>query len=773
MADSRTVFKRVEYELSGLLHYIEIGDIGLPDIQRPFVWSAAKVRDLFDSMFKGFPVGYLLFWVNAGSDTTRQIGLERKGHSVPRLLIVDGQQRLTSLFAVFRGQPVLDEDYKAVRLRIAFRPRDGRFEVSDAFVSNDPEFIPDISELWASNKSSHRLVKEFLDRLRKTRELSDDDEEIVSHNLDRLFDIQRYPFTALEVSPDVDEEKVADIFVRINSQGERLNQADFLLTLLSVFWEEGRKELEAFSRQSRIPPGRGANASPYNHFIAPSPEQLLRVTVALAFSRGRLKAIYPVLRGKDLETDTYSAEKRDEQFAKLKEAQSVALNLTYWHQFLSALVGAGFRSYELISSENSLLYAYVFYLIGRTRYHVAEHVLQRLIGRWFYASTLTGRYTGSPETVMDGDLSRVADLGGADAYVAVLNKIIEDSLTADFWRITLPNDLESSSARSPAMSAYLAAQNLLAAPVLFSHKRISDLLDPSVVQRKRSLERHHLFPRAWLQAQGVRDVKLINQTANMAFLEWPENIEISDGAPSEYVPIMRGRFDETTWTRMCKAHALPPDWEALPYDDFLRQRRQLMAAVVEDGFRQVGSAPSPAYAPPSEAPAAPIQLDEENGDDDDSPNPRVLERRNLRYRFWVGLLEKARAVTSLHSRRSPTRYSWLGTGGGLRGVSLNYALWEHESAVELYIDRGKDTDAENKQIFDALAADREAIEAAFGGPLEWERLDSRRASRIRATSADGGFRDEPRWPAIQDAMIKAMVNLEAALRPRLERLALD
>jgi uncharacterized protein with ParB-like and HNH nuclease domain len=134
MSELKTCFKKVDYDLSGLLHYIDIGDIGLPDIQRPFVWSNAKVRDLFDSMYRGFPIGYLLFWENSSANGAKQIGVENKQHKVASRLIVDGQQRLTSLFAVFRGCKVLDEDYKERLIEVAFRPRDGKFEVADAAI---------------------------------------------------------------------------------------------------------------------------------------------------------------------------------------------------------------------------------------------------------------------------------------------------------------------------------------------------------------------------------------------------------------------------------------------------------------------------------------------------------------------------------------------------------------------------------------------------------------------------------------------------------------
>lgn len=584
MSESKTCFKRVDYDLAGLLHYLEIGDIALPDIQRPFVWKNAKVRDLFDSMYRGFPVGYLLFWENAQANGAKPIGMDKKQHTVSSRLIVDGQQRLTSLYAVFRGQPVLDDDYSARRIEIAFRPRDGKFEVADAAIRKDAEWIANISELWESGKSSYQMVKGFLTALKAKVTLSEEEEEQMSHNLDRLFDLQKYPFTALEIASSVDEEHVADIFVRINSEGVKLNQADFILTLLSVFWDDGRRALEAFCESARKPTGPGVAPSPFNHFIDPDPDQLLRVGVALGFKRGRLKSVYQVLRGKDLDTDTISPDRREQQFAILKEAQAHVLDLKHWHQFMSALVGAGYRSGEMISSRTAVLYAYAFYLMGRLHFRVSEHQLQRLVGRWFFFASLTGRYTGSPETVMDGDLNRIRSIATPAAFETALEGMMTSELTNDYWSITLPASLETSSARSPELFAYIAAQNRLGAPVLFSHKKINDLIDPSVKATKKPLERHHLFPRAWLEAQGRTDLKVINQLANFALLEWPDNIGISDDPPSQYVPRLRQRFSDDAWRRMCELHALPDNWASLQYEDFLSSRRQLMAGIIRRGF---------------------------------------------------------------------------------------------------------------------------------------------------------------------------------------------
>ena len=587
MSELRTCFKKVDYEVSGLLNYIDIGDIGLPDIQRPFVWSNAKVRDLFDSMYRGFPIGYLLFWENGAINGARQIGTESKQHKVPNRLIVDGQQRLTSLYAVLRGKKVLDADYRERQIEIAFRPRDGKFEVADAAIRRDPEWVANISDIWTGG-NIYQAIKGFIEKFGEGKPVSNEDEARISQNLDRLFDLQKYPLTALEVASTVDEEQVADIFVRINSEGVKLNQADFILTLLSVFWDEGRKELETFCRLSRKAPDPGSPPSPFNHFIQPDPDQLLRVAVAIGFHRGRLKSVYQVLRGKDLETGDFSAERREAQFAVLREAQAQALNLTHWHQFLSSLVGGGFRSAEMISSQNALLYAYAVYLIGRIKHKVPEHQLQRLIGRWFFASSLTGRYTGSPETVMDGDLNRLKAATNAAAFTQTLQVTMANELTNDFWNVTLPANLDSSSARNPELFAYVAAQNRLGAPVLFSHKKIQDLLDPALKTRKRALERHHLFPRGWLEGQGITDLKKVNQVANFALLEWPENLDISDAPPAVYVPKIRERFGAEEWRRMHELHALPEEWEDMGYETLLQERRKLMARIIRRGFESLG-----------------------------------------------------------------------------------------------------------------------------------------------------------------------------------------
>jgi hypothetical protein len=581
---SATLFKEVSYSLSKLIQDIEMGEIGLPDIQRPFVWPNTKVRDLFDSMYKGFPVGYLLFWANVVANGYRQIGADSK-QKIPRLLIVDGQQRLTSLYAVLKGIPVGRENYRKEQIYIAFRPKDQKFEVTDAAIRRDPEFIPDISQLWSGGAPRRRVVRDFFERLRTYRPVDEDEEDYLSEVIDRLYDLQNYPFTALELSPTVDEEQVAEVFVRINSKGTILNQADFILTLMSVFWDEGRAELERFCREARQPSTSGP--SPFNYFIQPYPDQLLRVSVGLGFRRARLQHVYSILRGKNLENGEFSDEHRVQQFAVLKGAQHYSLNLQWWHEFLKTLTHAGFLHGDMITSQMTLVYTYTLFLIGRRDYRVEGYMLRNLLARWFFMTALTGRYTNSPETVMEQDLSRLRDIKDASGFVDFLDRIISDTLTEDYWNITLPNELATSSPRSPSLFAYYAALNLLEARVLFSKMKVSTLLDPAMKARKSAVERHHLFPKGYLAKLGIKELRDTNQIANYALVEWSDNIDISDRPPVEYFPRYIERFSPEELSQMYYWHALPERWETSDYQDFLVLRRRGMARVIRDGFQHL------------------------------------------------------------------------------------------------------------------------------------------------------------------------------------------
>ena len=578
---SKTVFTKVDYDLDSLTKYIGLGEIGLPDIQRPFVWKNVKVRDLFDSMYKGYPVGYLLFWKNGVNPDTRTIGTDSK-QKPPRLVIVDGQQRLTSLYAVVKNVAVVRDNFETEHIHIAFNPVEEKFEVADAAIRRDKAFIPDISILWSEKTDLFEVVDNYLDGLTTVREVSQNELKRIRKAISNLYGLLNFPFTVLELAADIDEESVSDVFVRINSKGTPLNQADFILTLMSVFWNEGRAKLESFCRDSRNP-SKG-DASSFNHYVEPSPEQLLRVAVGLAFKRARLKYVYSILRGKDLETEKFSEERRIQQFEYLKDAQERTINLQYWHDFMSSIRSAGFRSSKMISSQNNILFSYLLYLIGRTEYKVSEFDLRQAIARWFFMSSVTGRFTGNAETVMESDLARLRDISTAVGFVQMLNHVCDITLNDDFWSFSLPNDLATSSPRSPSLFAYHAALILLDANVLFSRTKISELLDPAVQSNRSLVERHHLFPKGFLSKLGITSIRETNQIANYALVEWGDNSQISDSPPVDYLPEMKKRYGQSELDRMYQYHALPDNWEQLEYREFLERRRELIAQVIKEGY---------------------------------------------------------------------------------------------------------------------------------------------------------------------------------------------
>ena len=582
---AEVLFKKVDYILKKLVEDISMGEIGLPDIQRPFVWSMTKVRDLFDSMYRGFPIGYLLFWENGSSDTHRTIGAGPK-QKVARLLIVDGQQRLTSLYAVMKAVPVITKNFKSQRIKIAFHPLSEKFEVSNAAIEKDAEWIPDISILWQPDTKPHAFKKTFLEKLGKRRPLTAEEEDIIHERIDRLIKLEEYPLSALEISSSVDEDKVSEIFVRINSKGVSLNQANFILTLMSVFWDEGRKELEEFCRRSKAP-SPGGSPSPFNHYLRPNPDQLLRVSVALGFRRARLEHVYSLLRGKDLETRQFSDEQRVKQFALLQEAQAYTLDLQNWHEFFKVLKRAGYPSDQLISSQMAVLYTYALWLIGKRDFKVDLYRLREVMARWFFMATLTGRYTSSPEARFEQDMALLRGANTADDFVRILDEQIGAVLTKDYWEVTLPNELETAAARNTAQFAYYATLCLLEARVLYSKMKVSELLDPTTKAKKTALERHHLFPRKYLQRIGVREKRLINQVANYALVEWSDNIKISDRAPRDYVPELEERFASDELQQMYDWHGLPSNWYELDYKDFLKERRRRIALIIKSGFERL------------------------------------------------------------------------------------------------------------------------------------------------------------------------------------------
>jgi hypothetical protein len=598
------IFELGQRSIASLMSDIERGVIALPDLQRPFVWEDTKIRDLLDSLFVGFPVGTLVFWQTSNERDARALGAERPGLRATTL-VIDGQQRLTALYAVMRGVEVVDKDGATRKITMAFRPRDGRFEVADAAIRNDPEFLPNVTELWNGTRPKPQIRRDLISALQdKGRAINEKYQDAMERNLDRAHAISDYRFPTVDIrktattqDEEATEEDVAEIFVRINNQGTRLGQVDFVLTLLSVFHGDLRDRIEERSR-----------AMSEGSVVGIDAQQLLRAACAVAFGRARMSAVYRYLRGVDPSTGEADTAARLKRLDQLDDAAKDCMEVTPWRDYLLRVQHAGFVNQALITSKNAIVNAYAFYVRGR-KAGVPKGKLDEMIARWVFGTLLTARYSGSSETMFEQDLAKVVRLESDDAggFVRALDDAMSETITGDYWAQSLVSALETQKARAPAALAFRAAQVVLGARALFSDQFLRNLLDPPVQAKRAASEVHHLFPEAWLRARGIREHRRINQVANLADVGWYENNVIGSRGPADYVPRLRQKLeiDDDRWGRMCAEHALPLGWESMEYADFLRERRWRMADIVRVAYRQLGGeSDGPPLTPPWFLPGA-------------------------------------------------------------------------------------------------------------------------------------------------------------------------
>ena len=434
------LFNPLNGHIEQLFGYIDLGDLGLPDLQRPFVWKNYKIRDLFDSIYRGYPIGSYLLWRTSNLNSkSHQIGIGKKEHLEPNILIIDGQQRLTALYSVFRDTFVKNQLYQDRKIVLSFNPVTEEFKVADASTERNLEFINNISNLFTKS-STRTFINNYLSELNthkeslkqkreeiikkisnndnlnqaeiiiivdkiKSRPITSEeeniiiekignkedtetlsekeyslieqalkeednfDEELISNRIEKLYNLKNYPFNALEIVSDINEEQVAEIFTRINSKGTVLKQADFILTLLSVFWEDGRKQIDEFCKACLVQPDKKEKESPFNYIIEAMPNDIIRTIAGIGFNRGKMKDVYAILTGRDFLTKRVSKELREEQFEVFKNNQKNVLDNTNWHGFLKILIGLGFKSKDLISSTNNIVNSYIIFLIGKIKHN--------------------------------------------------------------------------------------------------------------------------------------------------------------------------------------------------------------------------------------------------------------------------------------------------------------------------------------------------------------------------------------------------------------------
>lgn len=598
------------WTVQDLVSGVSSGQVRLPDIQRPFVWANAKVRNLIDSMYRGFPVGELMFWENTGEVHSRPIGVGEKTQG-GSMQVIDGQQRLTSLYAVVKGTSVLRGNYSQETITIAFHPLTERFAVPDNAVRRSSEWIHDIRDVFSSPIAARKNYLRALEEARGGQQLDDETESAIEDAINRLNQVLNYEFQVVQLKNSVSRETIADIFVRINSEGVKLSSTDYILTWLSVFWEQGREQLEEFAKASRFTPeemwrifGQRVAWTPKNAFVDLDPGHVLRVVVAVGNKRAQLQDAYNALRGRHPRTREIIPEERERQLALLQTGQERVLHPTHWDEYLKVIERAGFRTRSMITSKNTILFGYALWLLGRTEFGVPIDDLRETMARWHFMAHITARYSGSAETRGQEDIKRIDELDRTpEAFMASIDSQVATNLTEDWWEVTLPEELHTSSMSGPAYTGYLAALNILDAEVLLSTLRVKDWLEPSRRPVK-GAEKHHLFPKDYLkEALGYSSIRQINQVANQALVEWSDNIDISNQAPGTYWPRQVADKDigANRIAQQMRWHGLPDNWTNLSYESFLDKRRHLIAGVTHEGFKKLSN---PNYQPPS-SPSAP------------------------------------------------------------------------------------------------------------------------------------------------------------------------
>lgn len=585
------------HPIETLLTWIKSGEIAIPEIQRPFVWDATKVRNLLDSLYQGYPVGYLIAWRNP------TVKLKDGTLSAGKRILIDGQQRVTALMAGLLGREVLTQDYETVRIKIAFHPLEEKFEVSNTAIQKDSAWIPDIATLFAPDTKLLQITKAY------SAANPGVDEDTLFGTLEKLRKIINNHVGVIELAEDLDIETVTEIFIRVNSAGATLSQADFAMSKIAANETYGgnqlRKAIDYFCHLAVAPEFSAIieksdptfAASDYfskmrwikdvnDDIYDPAYTDMLRVAFTTQFGRGKLQDLVALLSGRNFETKQYEDAIAEQSFAKLRQGVFDFISKTHFDRFSMILRSAGLVTSSLTGGQNAINFSYILYLRGRLENMPAAQ-LERLVRRWYVMSVLRGRYSGSPETAFDFDIRQVESRGLA----AYADAVIETELPESFWTTFLPQQMDTSSSSSPYFKIYQAAQVKLGDRGFLSRDiTVRDLL------LNRS-DVHHVYPKNHLKGQGLSKGRY-NQIANFVLAQSEINIAIGDKAPEKYFgdlaeqcrggKLKYGGIDKEDEMRTnLRMSCLPEsllDGEIPPYDDFLEIRRKLMAQKIKTYF---------------------------------------------------------------------------------------------------------------------------------------------------------------------------------------------
>ena len=582
-----------------LLSNIKSGTIAIPEMQRPFVWDTSQVRDLMDSLYKGFPVGYIIIWQNP------DVKLKDGSIAIGKKVLIDGQQRITAMAAAIVGQEVLDNHYKWKRISIAFNPMDETFEVSNSANQRSSKWIPDIAPVFVHGFDSFSFVMEYC----KKNDIPDQMPRI-NKVINNLLAIQNNSLGVITLAADLDIDSVTDIFIRINSKGVVLSQADFAMSKISsnevydgnitrktidyfchlLESPEDLRDIQqndtAFAARKEFEAIRWA-ASKVSPIYRTSYTDILRVAFTYKFNRGKLADLVSLLSGRDFENREFKIEIEEQSFYQLHEAVLQAVNQTNYERYLMIVRSAGIVRRSLIRSQNVLNFGYALFLALRER-KVENSKIEQIVRRWLALSILTGRYSASPESSFDYDIKRFFSYDDPMEYLRITEA---GELSDAYWSVNLVQRLNTSVASSPYFNLFLIAQ-------VKAHDKgfLSTQIDVETMLENRG-DIHHLFPKKYLIQYGIPQAQY-NQIANYAFIQQEINIKIRDNAPSVYMrevfhqgetnqPVYGGIVEASALRENLRQNCIPDGFEDLEihdYQQFLAQRRVLMAEKIHQYY---------------------------------------------------------------------------------------------------------------------------------------------------------------------------------------------
>jgi hypothetical protein len=584
-----------------ILAWVKSKEIAIPEIQRPFVWERTDVRNLLDSLYSGFPVGYLITWKNPA------VRLKNGGLSSGKKILIDGQQRVTALMTALLGEKVLNDNYEELRMIVSFNPLTESLEVANAALKNDSYWIYDIADIFSSSKSTYAQVKEYCER----NQCDLAQEEQVARALGRLEKIKNNQIGIIELDHSLEVEWVQEIFKRVNSQGKKLSQADFAMSKIAVNETyDGnilRKAIDYFCHFSRAPERLETilesdtefSATPYANMMRwvkdfssdiydPSYTDMLRVAAMTELGRGKLADVVALLSGRNFETKEFEEAVEEESFARLADGVKRFINETLFTKYVMIIRSAGFISSDLMSSQGALNFGYILFLrCKKESMDLAD--IERLVRRWFVFSLLTARYSGSFETQYDQDF-RQMDAAGTEQMIKL---VLQSGLGDGFWTGVLPLNMDTSAARSPYWNVFRAAQ-------VFEKTRgflSTEISTQDLIDLKGDV--HHIYPKGYLKAKGYKPGQY-NQIANYVQMQTEINIKVGAKSPQQYFAILEkqvsggpqelgGITDRKKLEQSLREHAVPLEMldGEVQYEDFLVIRRKLMAQLVREYFEKL------------------------------------------------------------------------------------------------------------------------------------------------------------------------------------------